>query len=177
MPTAQCAHVDKWTGLQLQLFRGPAFPVCSFRAAIMRGASSNIRRALRVLCRRREYLRVLSRYLSDSRTNTPGHEDCDVVVVGGGPAGLALASALGAYPLGYPKHPKRLTRLYTLSASKKTLRGSVKVTLVEGGDLSKIYNWDLPPDAFSNRVVSLTNSTLDFLDGVSRPFFWLQLRC
>jgi hypothetical protein len=69
-------------------------------------------------------------------------------------------------------HP---TRLYTSSASKNSLRG-IKVTLVEGGDLSKIYNWDLPPNAFSNRVVSLTNATLDFLDGVLRLFFWLQLR-
>jgi hypothetical protein len=47
--------------------------------------------------------------------------------------------------------------------------------VVEGGDLSKIYNWNLAPDAFSNRVVSLTNSTLDFLDGESRRLFQLQL--
>jgi len=41
----------------------------------------------------------------------------------------------------------------------------VKVTLVEGGNLGKLHGWDMPPDAFSNRVVSLTNSSLDFLDG------------
>jgi ubiquinone biosynthesis monooxygenase Coq6 len=43
----------------------------------------------------------------------------------------------------------------------------MKVTLVEGGDLRKIRGWDMPPDAFSNRVVSLTNVSLDFLDGRS----------
>jgi len=42
--------------------------------------------------------------------------------------------------------------------------------------LSKIYDWDLPPDAFSNRVVSLTNATSDFLGGVSPFLFNLQLR-
>lgn len=57
--------------------------------------------------------------------------------------------------------------MYTPSASNNTLSGSVKVTLVEGGDLSKIFDWNLAPDAFSNRVVSLTNATLDFLDGES----------
>jgi ubiquinone biosynthesis monooxygenase Coq6 len=46
---------------------------------------------------------------------------------------------------------------------------------VEGGDLSKIYDWNLASDAFSNRVVSLTNATLDFLDGEPRRLFRLQL--
>jgi ubiquinone biosynthesis monooxygenase Coq6 len=47
----------------------------------------------------------------------------------------------------------------------------VNVTVVEGGELSKVQGWDMPPYAFSNRVVSLTNASLDFLDGVSCPLF------
>jgi thioredoxin reductase len=37
-----------------------------------------------------------------------GYEDCDVVIVGGGPAGLALASALGAYLLDIRESPSIL---------------------------------------------------------------------
>jgi hypothetical protein len=75
---------------------GPAvyrpFALCSHH---MRGASLNIRHATRNL-RSRTSPKVLRRYLLASRTNTVRQEDCDVVIVGGGPAGLALASALGA---------------------------------------------------------------------------------
>jgi hypothetical protein len=67
----------------------------------MRGASSNIRRALCNPCRRRGSSQVPGRYFSD-RINPTGHEDRDVVIVGGGAVGLALASALGAYPLVVP---------------------------------------------------------------------------
>ena len=96
---------------------------------------------------------------SSDRANAAGRRDPNVVIVGGGPAGLVLLISLTAH---LP---------YTSSASNNTLRSSVKVTLVEGGDLSKIYDWNLPPDAFSNRVVSLTNATLDFLEGVSLLLF------
>ena len=73
------------------LFLGPAS--LYFTSVVMRGT---IRRAL---CVPRGSPQVLQRHFSHSKTNAAGHEDCDVVVVGGGPAGLALASALGAYPL------------------------------------------------------------------------------
>jgi NADPH-dependent 2,4-dienoyl-CoA reductase/sulfur reductase-like enzyme len=68
----------------------------SLSVTLMRGASSNIRRALCVPRRKQGSTQVLLRYFSDSKTNTAVHADRDVVVVGGGPAGLALASALGA---------------------------------------------------------------------------------
>ncbi|KAF7430776.1 putative ubiquinone biosynthesis monooxygenase [Pleurotus ostreatus] len=68
-------------------------------------------------------------------------DDCDIVIVGGGPAGLALASALGS------------------SAASNRLR----IVLVEGGDLSKVHGWSLDSDVYSNRVSSLTNASQSFL--------------
>jgi hypothetical protein len=40
----------------------------------------------------------------------------------------------------------------------------MSVTLVEGGDLEKLKTWSPPSDKFSNRVVSLTNTTKSFLE-------------
>ena len=98
MKYPQTVAVD--TGLR----RFPArfFPFAVTRDhSLMRGASSKIRRALCNPCRRRGSSQVLKRYFSD-RISPTGHEDRDVVIVGGGPAGLALASALGAYSLVVP---------------------------------------------------------------------------
>lgn len=55
-----------------------------------------------------------------------------------------------------------------MSASSKALEDTVSVTLVEAGDLSKIQNWNMPPDAYSNRVSSLTNTTQAFLESKPR---------
>ncbi|KAL1733265.1 hypothetical protein EV714DRAFT_204766 [Schizophyllum commune] len=68
-------------------------------------------------------------------------EHSDVVIVGGGPAGLALASAL---------------------ASSKNVREKLRITLVEAGDLSKVRAWT-QPEGYSNRCVSLTNDSTRFL--------------
>ncbi|KAJ6493645.1 hypothetical protein C8R47DRAFT_1044073 [Mycena vitilis] len=73
-------------------------------------------------------------------TSTP--EDCDVVIVGGGPAGLALASALG---------------------SSQLVRDSLRVALVEASDLSKVRDWAPAPGAFSNRASTLTHKSQTFL--------------
>ncbi|KAL4078786.1 hypothetical protein V8B97DRAFT_1933422 [Scleroderma yunnanense] len=72
-------------------------------------------------------------------------QDFDVVIVGGGPVGLALASGLG---------------------SNKLVRESVKIALVEAGDLSKIRDWALPRHTYSNRVSSITNASRVFLEGI-----------
>ncbi|KAI9509757.1 ubiquinone biosynthesis hydrox [Russula earlei] len=104
--------------------------------------SSNIRRSLLCKLSRRGSPHVSGRLISGSSGKMPEYDDCDVVILGGGPVGLALASAL---------------------SSNDTLRNSLKVTLLESSDLNRIRDWDPPPDAFSNRVVSLTNASLDFL--------------
>ncbi|KAJ5086761.1 hypothetical protein NUU61_008068 [Penicillium alfredii] len=68
----------------------------------------------------------------------------DVVCVGGGPAGLGLLAALRASP-----------------ATSK-----LKVALVETQDLRKAQAWDLEPNQFSNRVSSLTPSSVSFLRSI-----------
>ncbi len=68
---------------------------------LMQGTISNIRHPLCNACRRRGSFQVLGRYFSD-RINAAGHKDPDVVIVGDGPAGLALATALSPYPFDIP---------------------------------------------------------------------------
>ncbi|KAJ8095220.1 putative ubiquinone biosynthesis monooxygenase [Marasmius tenuissimus] len=88
--------------------------------------------------------RTCGRWSSTSASH-PG--EYDVVIVGGGPAGLALAGALG---------------------SKQALRETLKIALVEASDLSKVHDWNTStsPDTFSNRVSSLTNVSQAFLKGI-----------
>ncbi|KAI0675950.1 ubiquinone biosynthesis hydrox [Trametes maxima] len=81
--------------------------------------------------------RVLRRAAS-----TEAHQDTDIVIVGGGPAGLALASALSSTP---------------------AIRNALRVVLVEAGDLDKVGNWEPPTGTFSNRVSSITNASQHFL--------------
>ncbi|KAJ6581412.1 hypothetical protein B0H19DRAFT_1115082 [Mycena capillaripes] len=76
-------------------------------------------------------------------TSTP--EDWDVVIVGGGPAGLALASALG---------------------SSQLVRESLRVALVEASDLSKVRDWTQAAGTFSNRASSLTSKSQAFLKDI-----------
>ncbi|KAH9849907.1 ubiquinone biosynthesis hydrox [Lenzites betulinus] len=77
--------------------------------------------------------------------STAVNQESDVVIVGGGPAGLALASAL---------------------SSKVSTRDALKVVLVEAGDLGKVSQWAPPADAFSNRVSSITNASQSFLQEI-----------
>ncbi|EEH36609.2 ubiquinone biosynthesis monooxygenase COQ6 [Paracoccidioides lutzii Pb01] len=65
----------------------------------------------------------------------------DIVCVGGGPAGLSLLAALRSSPV----------------SSK------LRIALIESQDLSKIRSWKPDPTQFSNRVSSLTPSSVSFL--------------
>ncbi|KAG2356251.1 hypothetical protein BDR07DRAFT_1464130 [Suillus spraguei] len=85
-------------------------------------------------------------FFTTSRSFSSEHaRDNDIVIVGGGPAGLALAAAL---------------------ASNPTAKNSLKITLIEGGDLSKIQDWDMPHNAYSNRVSSITDTSQHFLNRI-----------
>ncbi|GJJ11441.1 hypothetical protein Clacol_005674 [Clathrus columnatus] len=83
------------------------------------------------------------RFLTTSGDNT---ESVDIAIVGGGPAGLALACAL---------------------SSSQAIRESLKITLIEGGDLSKVRTWQGHGDIYSNRVSSITNASRQFLEDIN----------
>ncbi|KAL7280559.1 hypothetical protein ACG7TL_005492 [Trametes sanguinea] len=85
--------------------------------------------------------------LSNGFASTSTHQESDVVIVGGGPAGLALATAF---------------------SSNALLRSTLKVVLVEAGDLSKVANWThwQPAGTYSNRVISITNASQSFLQEI-----------
>ncbi|KAH8144683.1 uncharacterized protein LAJ45_11276 [Morchella importuna] len=68
----------------------------------------------------------------------------DVVVVGGGPAGLSLASSLRS----------------------SSVTNGLRVALVEGFDLAPGRNWKPEPQTFSNRVSSLTPGSVGFLTDI-----------
>ena len=86
--------------------------------------------------------------------------DNDVVIVGGGPAGLALANALGELV-----HLLTMQDTNVVIGSSSFVRQNLSITLVEGSDLNKIKTWTPSPGTFSNRVSSLTNASLSFLKG------------
>lgn len=73
----------------------------------------------------------------------------DVVIIGGGPAGLTLAAALKN------------------NAATKRL----DVTLVEGSNLDRLKDWG--PDSFENRVSSLSPKSVRFLHSIGA---WPHLR-
>ncbi|RDW94205.1 putative ubiquinone biosynthesis monooxgenase (Coq6) [Aspergillus mulundensis] len=95
------------------------------------------------VCPSCRYARVSNRRRFGSKP-APVTDIYDVVCVGGGPAGLALLAALRASP-----------------ATSK-----LKVALVESQDLDKARSWKLDPHQFSNRVSSLTPSSVSFLQKI-----------
>lgn len=68
----------------------------------------------------------------------------DVVIIGGGPAGLTLATAL----------------------KNSTVTRGLKTVLVEGSDMKNIREWEPSMEYFENRVSSLTPRSVKFLHGI-----------
>ncbi|EEH07284.1 monooxygenase [Histoplasma capsulatum G186AR] len=68
----------------------------------------------------------------------------DIVCVGGGPAGLGLVAALRSSPI----------------------TSKLRIALIESQDLLKSRSWNLEPTQFSNRVSSLTSSSVSFLKDI-----------
>ncbi|WEW57676.1 Putative ubiquinone biosynthesis monooxygenase [Emydomyces testavorans] len=68
----------------------------------------------------------------------------DIVCVGGGPAGLALLAALRSSPI----------------------TSKLKVALVESQDIKRAKEWKLDSSQYSNRVSSLTPSSVSFLQSI-----------
>ncbi|QRV74186.1 ubiquinone biosynthesis monooxygenase COQ6 [Ceratobasidium sp. AG-Ba] len=78
-----------------------------------------------------------------TRSFASSSEDYDIVVIGGGPAGLALAAGLGS----------------------NKFTSQFKTALVEASNLNNIRTWSESPGHYSNRVSSLTNESLAFIQG------------
>ncbi len=81
----------------------------------------------------------IRRLATQANSSLSPHNFSDVVIIGGGPAGLSLGAAL-------------------------TKTTSLKVTLLEGGSLSKVKQ--LPVNAPNNRVISLTPQSIQFLTNI-----------
>ncbi|CAE6440572.1 unnamed protein product [Rhizoctonia solani] len=85
-------------------------------------------------------LRVIQSHF-DRPLSTQTTEDYDIVIIGGGPAGLALAAGLGT----------------------NAITSRLKIALVEASSLDKVRNWTEAPGQYSNRVSSLTNESVVFI--------------
>ncbi|KAF9920974.1 putative ubiquinone biosynthesis monooxygenase [Linnemannia zychae] len=113
---------------------------------LSRAARTGIRNSL--LLSRPQHLTAF-RFLS-TETNVAAKDEYDVVIVGGGIAGSALACAL---------------------ASNKA-SSTLKIALVEAFDLSNHMKWSPRPDQYSNRVSSLTPKSVAFLKKIG---VWSEL--
>lgn len=85
---------------------------------------------------------MFRRYFASAVKQAPKMDVADIVIIGGGPAGLSLASAIKSSPI----------------------LNDLKCTLVEGGKLAvsleKFYQD--PPEFIDKRVVSITPATMDY---------------
>ena len=91
-------------------------------------------------------------------STSEGAQNYDVVIIGGGPVGLALASALSEF--------QTERSIYLLSVyvdASESIRSTQTVALIEASDLSKVKGWSMPQSAFSNRVSSITNASYEVL--------------
>lgn len=90
----------------------------------------------------RRYFATVAKAATKTGAN-PSMETADIVIIGGGPAGLSLASAIKSSPL----------------------LQDLKCTLVEGGKLVEGLEqfYSSPPEFIDKRVVSITPTSMQFL--------------
>lgn len=108
-------------------------------------ASRSVQRSMRFGARS-SFALVRAFHFSNFTRNaaTAQPELYDVVIIGGGPAGLTLATALKNSPV---------TR-------------SLKTVLVEGSSMKSLREWEPTMDYFENRVSSLTPRSVKFLERI-----------
>lgn len=89
---------------------------------------------------------MLRRYFATAAKSSTKNSVADIVIIGGGPAGLSLASAVKSSPI----------------------LKDLKCTLVEGGNLIENLEkyWEAPPEFIDKRVVSITPTSLEFLQKI-----------
>ena len=115
--------------------------------------------------------RTLRRTLATLSTAVEQH---DIVCVGGGPVGLALAAALGQFSLSCLVETQTDASMGT--AANPAISSTHKITLIEGSNLDKVANWQLQPDLYSNRVSSITSDNAAFLASQFSPSFSIRRR-
>ncbi|KAF8318658.1 ubiquinone biosynthesis hydrox [Clavulina sp. PMI_390] len=114
---------------------------------IFRNAGQSSRPKL-IPAKHRRTFGASSRHFWSSASNASSHSNVDpydIVIVGGGPAGLSLAAALG---------------------SQSTSGDSLKIALVESSDLGRVRNWKEEASRYTNRVSSITNASQQFIKDV-----------
>ncbi|KAJ2159422.1 putative ubiquinone biosynthesis monooxygenase [Coemansia sp. RSA 552] len=104
----------------------------------------------------RSRVSISTAQLSESPGSGPRAVEYDVVVVGAGPTGCALASVLGV--LGLP-------------GATNAAHTSPSVALVDSGKLDDIRQWEPPQDTYLPRTLQITASNKRYLDGLG---LWSQ---
>lgn len=101
-----------------------------------------------------------------STSSAPVHapEQHDIVILGGGIVGLALASALSLFVL--ESADTFVTYISLFPGSKPVLRDTYNITLLDVANLDEAKSWQPISDAqFENRCSSITNQSRAFLQG------------
>ncbi len=99
---------------------------------------------------------------SSSIPDIPPQDTFDIIIIGGGNAGLALTCALRTSPLGF----RIVVRRLIAAVAKPTIRSTSRILLLEGGNLDRPRSWTGDAD-WDNRVSSLTAENVAWLEGTS----------